>query len=200
VPEEELVLVIRGELLKKYPNTIIGAQPAKWQRKTDGTPDKSKERQLDDSVAPMFPLYEARVEPDIYFFGFDLTAEVARGDDTVDDKPGWFFRIEEVPGDARFGFDISRETGSAINVWNDLSWPDVAPGLADGKVLSATAIPPQTLVEPVDPSLQEKHVQWEFDRHVPLDAGLSAAELAYIALQTPVIMAVHASQLLQQEA
>ena len=199
-PEEELVLVIRGELLKKYPNTIVSAQPAKWQRKTDGTPDKSKERQLDDSVAPMFPLYEARVEPDIYFFGFDLTAEVARGDDTVDDQPGWFFRIEEVPGDARFGFDISREAGAAINVWNDLSWPDVAPGLADGKVLSATAIPPRTLVEPVDPSLQEKHVQWEFDRHVPLDAGLSAAELAYIALQTPVIMAVHASQLLQQEA
>ena len=199
VAEEELVLVIRGELLKKYPNTIISAQPAKWQRRSDGTPDRSKERQLDESIQPMFPLYEARVEPDIYFFGFDLTAEVARGDDTVDDKPGWFFRIEEVPGDARFGFDISRATDSEINVWNDLSWPDVAPGLADGKVLSATAIPPQTLEEPVHESLQEKHVQWEYDRHVPLDATLSAAELAYIALQTPVIMAVHASQLLQQE-
>ena len=78
---------IRGELLKKYPNTIISAQPAKWQL-TNGKPDKSKERQLDESVKPIFPLYEARVEPDIYFFGFDLTAEKARGDDTVDDKPG----------------------------------------------------------------------------------------------------------------
>ncbi|MEU6381487.1 hypothetical protein [Streptomyces sp. NPDC046909] len=197
--EQELVLVVRGELLKKYPNTVISAQPAKWQPKSDGTPDKAKERQLDDSTTPIFPLYEARVAPDIYFFGFDLTAEVARGDDTVDDRPGWFFRIEEVPGDARFGFDVSRAAGTAVNVWNDLSWADVAPGMAEGKPLSVAAIPPRTLEEPLDPSLQEKRVQWEFDRHVPLDAGLSAAELAYIALQTPVIMSVHASQLLRRE-
>ena len=200
IAEEELVLVIRGELLKKYPNTIISAQPAKWQLKQDGTPDKTQERQLDESKPPIFPLYEARVAPDIYFFGFDLTVEVARGDDSVDNKPGWFFRIEEVPGDARFGFDISREAGSKINVWNDLSWPDVAPGLADGKPVSVGSIPARTLEEPVDPSLQEKKVQWEFDKDVPLDSNLSAAELAYIALQTPVIMAVHASQLLKQES
>jgi hypothetical protein len=184
---------------RNIPNTIISAQPAKWQLKEDGTPDKAKERHLDESKEPIFPLYESRVAPDIYFFGFDLTAEVARGDDDVDDKPGWFFRIEEVPGDARFGFDISREADSQINVWNDLSWPDIAPGLADGKPVSVAAIPARALVEPTDPSLQEKKAQWDFDRHVPLDASLSAAELAYIALQTPVIMAVHASQLLNQE-
>jgi hypothetical protein len=193
-PEEELVLVIRGELLKKYPNTIISAQPAKWQI-TNGQPDKSKERQLDDSVAPIFPLYEARVAPDIYFFGFDLTAEVARGDDTVNNKPGWFFRIEEVPGDARFGFDISRDPGSQINVWNDLAWPDVVPGVADGMHIAVATIPSHSLVEPTG-SVIEKHPQWEFDQHVPLDAQVSAAELAYITLQTPVIMAVHASELL----
>jgi hypothetical protein len=196
-PEEELVLVIRGELLKKYPNTIISAQPAKWQI-TNGQPDKSKERQLDDSVAPIFPLYEARVAPDIYFFGFDLTAEVARGDDTVDDKPGWFFRIEEVPGDARFGFDISREPGSHLNVWNDLAWTDVVPGVADGMHITVAAIPPQSLIEPTG-AVIEKHQQWEFDQHVPLDAQVSAAELAYIALQTPVIMAIHASELLPDQ-
>lgn len=195
VAEEELVLVIRGELLKKYPNTIVSAQPAKWQLK-NGKPDKSKERQLDDSVKPIFPLYEARVEPDIYFFGFDLTAEKARGDDTVDHKPGWFFRIEEVPGDARFGFDISRDSAT-INVWNDLSWNDVGP-VADGAFLKAATIPARTLVEPTGSDI-EKHPQWEYDRFVPLDASLSAAELAYIALQTPVIMAVHASELLPDQ-
>ncbi|MDT5189746.1 MAG: hypothetical protein QOI28_1997 [Mycobacterium sp.] len=198
-PEEELVLVVRGELLKKYPNTVVSAQPAKWQPKSDGTPDKTKERVLDETVTPIFPLYEARVEPDIYFFGFDLTAKVARGDDTVDTKPGWFFRIEEVPGDARFGFDISRDSG-AINVWNDLAWPDVAPGVADGGLLKASAIPPRTLVEPTQAAgLGEKIQQWKFDKFVPLDAQLSAAELAYIALQTPVIMAVHASELLPDQ-
>jgi hypothetical protein len=196
-PEEELVLVIRGELLKKYPNTIISAQPAKWQL-TNGTPDKSKERQLDDAVAPIFPLYEARVAPDIYFFGFDLTATVARGDDTVDDKPGWFFRIEEVPGDARFGFDISRDPDDDINVWNDLSWPDVAPGIADGDHLKMSTIPAHPLNEPAGSEI-EKHQQWEFDQEVPFSADVSAAEFAYVALQTPVIMAIHASELLPNQ-
>jgi hypothetical protein len=197
-PEEELVLVIRGELLKKYPNTVISAQPAKWQLK-NGKPDKTRERVLDESVTPIAPLYEAPVAPDIYLFAFDLTAIKARGDDTVDDKPGWFFRLEEVPGDARFGFDITRDPGSEINVWNDLAWPDVAPGLADGAPIKVASIPARTLVEPVDPSLNEKKEQWEFDRQVPLDADVSSAELAYIALQTPVIMAIHASELLPNQ-
>jgi hypothetical protein len=196
-PEEELVLVIRGELLKKYPNTIISAQKAKWQLR-NGHPDKSKERELDEANPPMFPLYEARVPPDIYFFGFDLTALEARGDDTVDDKPGWFFRIEEVPGDPRFGFDISRDPLDDINVWNDLAWADVVPGIVDGQHIKMSTIPARTLNEPTG-SESEKHDQWTFDRDVPLDTSISAAELAYIALQTPVIMAIHASELLPNQ-
>lgn len=196
-PEEELVLVIRGELLKKYPNTIISAQPAKWQLKNSRV-DKSKERLLDENHDPIFPLYEARVAPDIYFFGFDLKAVDARGDDTVDNKPGWFFRIEEVPGDARFGFDISRETTDDINVWNDLAWADVVPAVSDGDQIKMSTIPSRTLAEPVGDE-GEKHEQWTFDKDVPVDASISAAEFAYIALQTPVIMAIHASELLPDQ-
>jgi hypothetical protein len=195
--EEDLVLVIRGELLKKYPNTIISAQPAAWQVGDDAKPDKARPRILDETKGPVLPLYEARVQPDLYFFGFDLTSTVARGDDVVDDKPGWFFRIEEVPGDARFGFDISREPSSIINVWNDLAWDDVAPGIADGQYLSIASIPARSLVEPptAGPG-SEKHPQWESDRYVPLDSQLSAAEFAYISLQAPVLIAVHAAELL----
>ncbi|MEI9927564.1 MAG: hypothetical protein WDN44_07470 [Sphingomonas sp.] len=200
-PEEELVLVVRGELLKKYPNTIISAQRAKWQLNAQHHPIKSRERQLDDAYPPIFPLYEARVEPDIYFFGFDLKAIEARGDDTVDDKPGWFFRLEEVPGDARFGFDIERAAGSQINVWNDLSWPDVQPGGAEGAPVRIATIAPRrsTWSSPSPRTWQEKLDQWDSDQSVHLDAQLSAAELAYIALQTPVIMAVHASELLTDQ-
>ncbi|MAU01155.1 MAG: hypothetical protein CL608_28765 [Anaerolineaceae bacterium] len=197
--EEELVLVIRGELLKKYPNTIVTAQKAAWQT-TDEQIDKSLERVFDTSEAPMKPLYEARVAPDIFFFGFDLTAEKARGDDTVDDKPGYFFRIEEVPGDARFGFDISREPDTDINVWNDVAWADIAPGFTDGVHLKVADIPSLTLTDPTgDPLLQEKVEQYGYDVNVPLDSNVSSAELAYIALQTPVIMGVHASELLPDQ-
>lgn len=192
--EEELVLVVRGELLRKYPNTIISAQKAKWQLK-DGEPDKAQERLLDESVDPLLPIYEARVAPDIYFFGFDLTAVEAMGDDDVADKPGWFFRLEEVPGDARFGFDIQRD--GEMNVWNDMSWADVLPTVDHGRYVRVADIPNHSLIEPTDPSLSEKRPQWEFDRDVSLNgASLSAAELAYVALQTPVVIAVHASELL----
>lgn len=199
VAEEELVLVIRGELLKKYPNTIISAQKASWQTNEDGSPNKKRERVFEPSSEPITPLYEARVAPDIYFFGFDLTALEARGDDTVDDKPGWFFRIEEVPGDARFGFDISRDPAEDINVWNDLAWPDVMPSLADGLHIKVADIPAQTLIEPLPGSESEKIEQWESDNQVPFDSDISSAEFAYVALQTPVIMAVHASELLPDQ-
>src|SRR6185369_12880284 len=102
------------------------------------------------------------------------------------------------PGDARFGFDIERD--GPLNVWNDLSWPDVVPALADGMHIAVATLPALGLVEPTAPDVQEKHAQWESDRNVPLDAAVSSAELAYIALQTPVIMAVHASELLPEEA
>ena len=62
--EEELVLVIRGELLKRYPNAVIYAHRACWQRKTrhargqrqepclrSGPIDNTQERRLDAAHA-----------------------------------------------------------------------------------------------------------------------------------------------------
>ncbi len=45
--EQEVVLVIRGELLKKYPTAVIYAQRARWQRKPDGSIDPAQERELE---------------------------------------------------------------------------------------------------------------------------------------------------------
>ena len=44
---EQAVLVIRGELLKKYPTAVIYAHRADWARKPDGTIDLTKPRTLD---------------------------------------------------------------------------------------------------------------------------------------------------------
>ena len=59
------------------------------------------------------PLYEARVDPDITFFGFDLTVSRARGasGEHPNDEAGWFFVIKERPGEPRFGFDARSATG-----------------------------------------------------------------------------------------
>lgn len=198
--EEELVLVIRGELLKKYPNAVIYAQRAKWQLKVDGTLDKTKERRLEDSPSAAAntktPLYEARVAPDIFFFGFDLTASQARGGigDDPDDDPGWFFIIQERPGEPRFGLDIERE--GQLNVWNDLAWADVLASPGDSFIRLNSATVTRSLIEPVGAEVQEKVVQWEEDKFLSWHKDTDAAELAYILFQAPVMVAVHAAEML----
>jgi hypothetical protein len=206
--EEEVVLVIRGELLKKYPTAVIYAHRARWQY-TDGKIDKTRIRLLvdipeseEDNPPPdkiKTPLYEAKVEPDIYFFGFDLTAKAARGGTGVppDDDPGWFFVIKERPGEPRFGLDIGQ--GGQLNTWNDLSWNDVTLTGGPGSYLQFTdATPTITLIEPTGPEVSEKELtQYQDDKSVTWDKDTNAANLAYILYQVPMLVAVHAAEMLE---
>ena len=197
--EEELVLVIRGELLKKYPNAVIYARRAKWQLKEDGTIDNTKERRFEESPSveanTKTPLYEARVEPDIFFFGFDLKADEARGGigDEPTDEAGWFFVIQERPGEPQFGFDIERE--GDLNVWNDLAWPDVLTGADPFIRLNASTVT-RNVQQPIGPEVQEKVEQWEEDRFLSWHQNTDASEVAYIMYQAPVMVAVHAAEML----
>jgi hypothetical protein len=194
-----LVLVIRGELLKKYPNTIIYAHRAEWGQK-NGQFDISVNRELVDlsetevneppTTKLKMPIFEAKVDPDIYFFGFDLTAEAAEGtpnpQNTTAD-PGWFFVLKERPGEPRFGLD--EDKASKIINWNNLSWKDV--GTQDGNcielnktiILSPPGANETNLVDP-----QDSEVQWAQDT--------DSAELAYLLYQVPVQVAIHAKRLL----
>ena len=240
--EEEVVLVIRGELLKKYPNAVIYAHKAQWQYKKDDDDefildeegkkiiDLTRERELvplspgEEENPPKdkikTPLYEAKVNPDIYFFGFDLTACAAKGgagkeDDPIDpaceeakipwDDPGWFFVIKERPGEPRFGLDIGDggniEEGK-IEVWNDLSWGDLNPAVEeDGFIQVAgqqgiTADQTLELGGNNEEDDQEKIKQQTDDLNVTWSADMSSSELAYILYQVPVLVAIHASEML----
>lgn len=221
--EEELVLVIRGELLKRYPTAVIYAHRACWQRRDDGTStdrardpclragaiDNSKERRLAPLTAAeelkpprakiRTPLYEAKVDPDIYFLGFDLTAKDARGQsgESPTDDPGWFFVIKERPGDPRFGLDLDRKTD--LSVWNDLSWPDVQPG-APGTYIDLAGAPAAFPLVTPGVADQEKDVQFQDDRKVAWGRDMSSAEMAYILFQAPVLVGVHAIEMLQKGA
>ncbi|MFE9775608.1 hypothetical protein ACFYOV_28870 [Streptomyces sp. NPDC005931] len=204
VEENELVLVIRGELLKKYPNAAIYAHRARWEL-TAGQPDPSKERvpvELVDEAHPAhdeirLPLYEAKVEPDIYLLGFDLTSKEAKGEQPAG-SAGWFFVIKERPGEPRFGADVAPDASPPrVEVWNDLSWPDIDPG-TNGFVKLDPDTTPVVLREfdqPVEDA--EKHDQHIEDLSLPLwHADLSSADIAYILFQAPVLMAVHAQEML----
>lgn len=217
--EQELVLVIRGELLKRYPNTVIYAHRACWQR-TDSTPDapcsgvgpidNTKERRLvaltaaEEDKPPktkvLTPLYEAKVDPDIYFFGFDLTVEAAAGGTGANpnDDPGWFFVLKECPGEPRFGLDFTDPPPPAnrpIHIWGDLAWSDVQPG-PDGSFIEITnATPTKALTLPAGPD-SEKLPQHNDDKNVPFNKDMNAADLAYVLFQAPVLVGVHASEML----
>jgi hypothetical protein len=215
--EEEVVLVIRGELLKRYPTAVIYAHRACWQRESvvpgdaalepcarSGAIDPAQERRLvaltaaEEANPPttkiLTPLYEAKVDPDIYFFGFDLTVDKAKGGsgENPADDPGWFFVIKERPGEPRFGLDS--EQPAALQVWNDLSWPIVCPG-TQRHIEIATAPAALPLATPGTAD-QEKLVQHLDDQKVVWSHDMSSAELAYILWQAPVLVAVHATEML----
>ncbi|MEU1268501.1 hypothetical protein [Streptomyces sp. NPDC005799] len=215
--EDELVLVLRGELLKRYPNAVIYAHRACWQRKAvtaadedlepcrrSGPIDNTVERRLvsltpEDELNPptnkvLTPFYEAKVDPDIYFFGFDLTVDDAKGGDGShpEDDPGWFFVIKERPGEPRFGLD--EDLQEPIQVWNDLSWPKI--DVAAGKCIDI-AVGPATLTVASPGSDNEKFPQFEEDTNVQWSrAGMTSAEVAYVLFQSPVLVAFHAAEML----
>jgi hypothetical protein len=67
---------------------------------------------------------------------------------------------------------------------------------AAGGFLSFASLTPRSLTEPTATDVQEKHPQWEEDRFLTWRADTNAAELAYILFQAPVLVAVHAAEML----
>jgi hypothetical protein len=192
----QLVLIIRGNLLKRYPSTFIYAQKAIW-----GQGPRANRLMLSDetgelfasqpqSQALRFPLYQARVAPDIYFIGFDLTLDEARGDPQLDeiaatravvgDNLGWFFVLQEAVGEPRFGLDTGAPIEPSAQKWDNLAWVNI--DLSGGAAVDVGK-PFVTAPAGADPL----SVQW----------GSNAADMAYILYQDPVMIAVHGRNMLK---
>src|SRR6185503_8136670 len=90
---EQLVLLVRGELLRRYPNSVIYAVAAV---SSGGPPDLST-----DPKDERHPLFRGTLKPDVTFLGFDLKRDDAVG------NPGWFFVIQQQPTEPRFGLDAA---------------------------------------------------------------------------------------------
>ena len=103
-----LTLLVRGQLLRRYPNAVVYATPSL----ADGTLDP-------DPAAAVNPIFWGRLSPDVTFVGFDLTR------DDVGSAPGWFFVIAEQPTEARFGLDVPLGGGGPLVSWSDLTWAHV---------------------------------------------------------------------------
>jgi hypothetical protein len=178
----QVVLVVRGDLLKRYPNSLVFAQKAVL--------DSHGTRVIDLDLTTsefsqqlLFPLYKAEIAPDIKLFGFDLTPRQAKGDDPspgfpANDKEGWFFILQEVPGEPRFGMDIRYDPGTDGVTWADLSWQNFPS--PDPPFVPASPHP--TGFTPTDNSPD----RW----------ATHAANMAYVLFQKPSMVAVHAAEML----
>jgi hypothetical protein len=153
----QIVMLIRGRLLQRYPHTAIYA----WRASGNAL---VRTPQPDDIRTPVFA---GTLGADIAYVGFDLTdADLAEGD-------GWFFVLQDQPTAPRFGFDVGVGAAPAtLKSWADASWDDV--GAAPGQYLKIAGNP-------------QSGVTLGSARFVD-----HAAHLAYITIQQPVCVALHA--------
>lgn len=201
-----LVLVVRGDLFKKYPDTMVYAQEAAY-----NTADPTRPRRLPNTITTAntkFPLFKATLKPDITLFGFDLTAEKANGDritnageTTVGKNPGWFFVFKERPGQIQFGLDdFTTETGDATEMpsgmpetWNDLTWEHLVANKTDLENYQLNFSKAVSITHAADAEVKDKYLN-----EVPSWAS-NAAEVASILYQDPVLFARHAGEMLNEE-
>ena len=176
----QLVLLLRGDVIHRYPNLMVYAARAAW--------NAEQKRELDSEEQQ--PIFSGTLKPDVAFFGFNLTAEQARGDSDTPGQgdPGWFFVLQEQPSEPRFGLDIGEAGDNPPGEWPDLHWGHL---VTQGQGLSAVDYIDLAASLPATSSIDEPDdVAWH------IADGTQGAHLAYITLQQPVRVAIHAADML----
>jgi hypothetical protein len=173
-----LVLLVRGQLLRRYPESVVYAAPARADGTFDPTPTVVED-----------PVFWGRIAPDVTFVGFDLARE------DVEPAPGWYFVLAEQPTAPRFGLDVPPEPGDPTpppappTSWGQLHWghvqvppgghlPLAAPGLG------AKTKPIGELAPPTGPA---PTATW----------GRTSADMAAITFQRPFRAVIHSSTVLE---
>lgn len=176
-----LVLLIKGRLLRRYPDTRVYAVKAAWN-------DDRSERIEDTTVPPRELLFSGSLGGDARFCAFDLEVEEARGDD---DGLGWFIVFEEHPAGPRFGLDVERQAhaGNEPRFWANVSWGHVVDSFDELETL--THAPALGRLQGHTHHFDEGEFQETW--------GLDAAAMARITFQRPVRVLVHASSMLPEE-
>jgi len=180
-----LVLLIRGELLRRYPNTIVYA--VKTVRTAKGRELGTEERH---------PLFRGTLEPDVTFLGFDLTAAEVRGvEDPQSTDQGWYFVLQEQPSEPRFGLDVpSGAFGGIATSWSDLSWSNLA--ATDEELQSLIHIDLDADLPDTRQVVQAGGAAWHASQGLG-HTGATGAHLAYITLQQPMRVALHGSDMIR---
>jgi hypothetical protein len=191
-PESVLVLLIKGDLLRRYPRTLIYAIPSIW-KKNEASGEW--ERVEDERALPLYPSFVGALGSDVTFLGFqfgekvDVDTEVAGNTTPNGPNPGWFFVFEQPPTEPRFGLDVGRaeQSGKKPPKWRNVSW---------FHALSGDAAISHVPLEPLDDGVARPYDDRGENTWTEVWAK-DAAGMARITLQRPVRMLVHADQMLQ---
>jgi hypothetical protein len=136
-----LVLLIRGDLIQRYPLATVYLQRARWVRNMlgiietqDGLALREPVPVPDDPTAwgddVQFPSFRGQLGGDIAFLGFPLSPEEVRGRSRVDvpwrhsGNPGWYVTFQEQPTEPRFGLEKGGTAPPAS--WNEIGWDQFA--------------------------------------------------------------------------
>jgi hypothetical protein len=175
---DPLVLLVRGALIRRYPNVIVYAAQAETD--ADGRHPGPTEKH---------PIFFGRVEPDVALFGFDLDPAVARG------NPGWFFVLQEHPSEPRFGLAAPNGAlGEQPSTWDKLGWNHLVKTAEELSALRYIDLAAELPREPAAPD--EVGAVW----HAGGSPPSRAADLAHITLRRPKRLAVHGSILIPKPA
>jgi hypothetical protein len=133
-----VVVLIRGDLLGRYPGSTIYLQRARWSRNAgaivyDGNVAQRQPVPVTDAAGwtqnARFPVFSGRTGSDLRFMGFTVPRTEVRGLDrtdlpttTADSEAGWYLVFQEQPTEPRFG-----STGAPAN-----------PGAQKSEALAAT--------------------------------------------------------------
>lgn len=173
----KLVLLLRGDLLKRYPRTMIYAAKADWVDRPDGT----RAPTLPAGAAEEHPRFGGTLPPDVTFMGFGISPDDAYGTAT---DAGWYIVFQQQPTEARFGLDVAPPS-VPTHTWGDLSWDDVTVAEPSGYIVLGATEPIA-----VDPAADP--------RPVSFTTTATSAQIAAIVEQLPYRVAVHARALLPE--
>ncbi len=128
---EMLVLLVRGQLIERFPNLSIYAYKIvdKETRPGGASPPVPNDNSEMDPHKQIVPVMQGHLLKDITYIGFPIApADISK----------YFFIVEEHMTEPRFGFDERVGAGQNSSNWQDVDWDDIQ--VANGSYFGLTAL------------------------------------------------------------